>query len=138
MVFQNYALYPHMTVRQNMASAWKQRKIAKDEITAPGQRGGRARSASTEHLDRKPARLSGASASGWRWAGRSCATRKAFLMDEPLSNLDAKLRVADARRSLRSCTTGLSDDRLRHPRPDRGDDPRRPGSRDARRRAAAG
>jgi multiple sugar transport system ATP-binding protein len=92
MVFQNYALYPHMSVYKNMAFALKLRKVAKDEIDR------RVRSAAqtlgiTELLDRKPAVLSG----GQRQrvaVGRAIVREpKAFLFDEPLSNLDAKLRV---------------------------------------------
>src|SRR4051794_16786146 len=92
MVFQNYALYPHMTVRENMAFPLKLAKVPQEEID---QKVGEAASTLdlTEHLDRKPANLSG----GQRQRvarGRAIARApKAFLMDEPLSNLDAKLRV---------------------------------------------
>ena len=91
MVFQSYALYPHMTVYENMAFALKLRKLPKDEIDK------RVREAAeildiTEYLDRKPKALSG----GQRQRvaiGRAIVRHpKAFLMDEPLSNLDAKLR----------------------------------------------
>ena len=93
MVFQSYALYPQMTVYKNMAYALKLRKVPKDEIDK------RVREAAkilklTPYLDRKPRALSG----GQRQRvalGRSIVRRpKVFLMDEPLSNLDAKLRVA--------------------------------------------
>lgn len=93
MVFQSYALYPQMTVYNNMAYALKLRKVPKDEIDR------RVREAAkilrlTPYLDRKPRALSG----GQRQRvalGRSIVRRpKVFLMDEPLSNLDAKLRVA--------------------------------------------
>lgn len=93
MVFQSYALYPQMTVYNNMAYALKLRKVPKAEIDE------RVRSAAeilklTPYLDRKPRALSG----GQRQRvalGRSIVRRpKVFLMDEPLSNLDAKLRVA--------------------------------------------
>ncbi len=93
MVFQSYALYPQMTVYNNMAYALKLRKVPKAEIDA------RVRAAAeilrlTPYLDRKPRALSG----GQRQRvalGRSIVRRpKVFLMDEPLSNLDAKLRVA--------------------------------------------
>jgi multiple sugar transport system ATP-binding protein len=92
MVFQSYALYPHMTVFDNIAFALKLAKVPKHEIVE------RVREAASvlelsEHLDRKPAQLSG----GQRQRvamGRAIVRRpKAFLMDEPLSNLDAKLRV---------------------------------------------
>ena len=93
MVFQSYALYPQMTVYNNMAYALKLRKVPKEEIDR------RVREAAsilklTPYLDRKPRALSG----GQRQRvalGRSIVRRpKVFLMDEPLSNLDAKLRVA--------------------------------------------
>jgi multiple sugar transport system ATP-binding protein len=91
MVFQNYALYPHMTVRDNMAFALKMRKIPKPEIV--NRVGAVAEMLGlTDMLDRKPAALSG----GQRQrvaVGRAIVREpKAFLFDEPLSNLDAKLR----------------------------------------------
>ena len=93
MVFQNYALYPHMTVRDNMGFALKLAKVDKAEIDQQGDRGGRdARPRPTTSTASRPT-CPAASASAWPWAGRSCATRRSFLMDEPLSNLDAKLRV---------------------------------------------
>ena len=91
MVFQNYALYPHMTVYENMAFSLKLKKCSKEEIDK------RVREAAhilniTEYLDRKPKALSG----GQRQRvaiGRAIVRNPAvFLMDEPLSNLDAKLR----------------------------------------------
>ena len=92
MVFQNYALYPHMTVAENLAFGLKYRKLPKEEIREKVQEAaGRSRSTSTSTRSR--ARSPAASASASRWAVRSSASREAFLMDEPLSNLDAKLRV---------------------------------------------
>jgi multiple sugar transport system ATP-binding protein len=92
MVFQNYALYPHMTVRANMAFALKLAKTPKEEIDRKVNEAAKILDL-TAHLDRKPANLSG----GQRQRvalGRSIVRNpKAFLMDEPLSNLDAKLRV---------------------------------------------
>jgi len=93
MVFQNYALYPHMTVEQNLAFGLQQRKTPKDEtrrrVLAVAKMLGLE-----EYLKRKPAALSG----GQRQRvamGRAIAREpQAFLMDEPLSNLDAKLRVS--------------------------------------------
>ena len=92
MVFQNYALYPHMTVYDNMAFGLKLRKVPKDEIDQKVHEA--ARILDLEHLlDRKPKALSG----GQRQRvamGRAIVRRpKVFLMDEPLSNLDAKLRA---------------------------------------------
>ncbi|HBS49774.1 MAG TPA: sn-glycerol-3-phosphate ABC transporter ATP-binding protein UgpC [Rhodobacteraceae bacterium] len=91
MVFQNYALYPHMTVRRNIAYGLKNRGMAKDRIAAKVQEAARMLNL-TEHLDRKPSQLSG----GQRQRvamGRAIVRDPAlFLFDEPLSNLDAKLR----------------------------------------------
>ncbi|MBR2955012.1 MAG: sn-glycerol-3-phosphate ABC transporter ATP-binding protein UgpC [Ruminococcus sp.] len=92
MVFQNYALYPHMTVRDNMAFALKLRKMPKDEINRRVQEA--AKILEIEHLlDRKPKALSGGQRQ--RVALGRCIVRspKIFLLDEPLSNLDAKLRA---------------------------------------------
>jgi multiple sugar transport system ATP-binding protein len=93
MVFQNYALYPHMTVEQNLAFGLQQRKTPKDETRR--RIGEVAKMLGLEdYLARKPAALSG----GQRQRvamGRAIARQpQAFLMDEPLSNLDAKLRVS--------------------------------------------
>lgn len=93
MVFQSYALYPQMTVYNNMAYALRLRKVPKDEIDRRVQEAAKILRL-TPYLDRKPRNLSG----GQRQRvalGRSIVRRpKVFLMDEPLSNLDAKLRVA--------------------------------------------
>jgi multiple sugar transport system ATP-binding protein len=92
MVFQNYALYPHMTVAENIGFALKLRKLPKDEVSAKVEEAARILGL-TEHLRRKPGQLSG----GQRQRvamGRAIVREPAvFLMDEPLSNLDAKLRV---------------------------------------------
>jgi multiple sugar transport system ATP-binding protein len=92
MVFQNYALYPHMTVYDNMAFGLKLRKLAKSEIDR------RVREAAKilgldEFLDRKPKALSGGQRQRVAMGRAIVREPKAFLMDEPLSNLDAKLRV---------------------------------------------
>ena len=92
MVFQSYALYPHMTVRDNIAFGLRMQEDAEGGDRQAVRRP-RASSGSSQLLERKPARSPAASASAWRWAARSCAQPQAFLMDEPLSNLDAKLRV---------------------------------------------
>jgi multiple sugar transport system ATP-binding protein len=93
MVFQSYALYPHMTVRDNLAFGLKLRKVPKDEIKRRVDEAARTTELTTL-LDRKPKQLSG----GQRQRvalGRAIVREPAvFLMDEPLSNLDAKLRVA--------------------------------------------
>jgi multiple sugar transport system ATP-binding protein len=92
MVFQNYALYPHKSVRDNMGFALKIQKVKKEEIER------RVRAAAeilelTEHLDRKPANLSGGQRQRVAMGRAIVRDPVAFLMDEPLSNLDAKLRV---------------------------------------------
>jgi len=92
MVFQSYALYPHMTVRQNMAFALKLAKTPKDEIDAKVDEAARVLDL-TQHLDRKPANLSGGQRQRVAMGRAIVRDPAAFLMDEPLSNLDAKLRV---------------------------------------------
>ena len=145
MVFQNYALYPHLSVRQNMAFPLERRRehggfLAR--LTAgSARREEDARIAAeveraadvlgiTGLLERKPSALSG----GQRQrvaVGRALVRRPAvFLFDEPLSNLDAKLRVArarlrcDGRRAQGAAPTARRHDALRHPRPGGGHDPR--------------
>jgi multiple sugar transport system ATP-binding protein len=92
MVFQSYALYPHMTVADNMGFALKLSKVPKDEIRK------RVKDAAdildlTEYLDRKPKALSGGQRQRVAMGRAIVRSPQAFLMDEPLSNLDAKLRV---------------------------------------------
>ena len=99
MVFQNYALYPHMSVRDNMAFALKLRKMPKSEIDQRVREAAEVLGLTTE-LDRLPKQLSG----GQRQrvaVGRAIVRKPAvFLFDEPLSNLDAKLRVQMRREIL--------------------------------------
>jgi multiple sugar transport system ATP-binding protein len=92
MVFQNYALYPHMTVAQNLAFGLKLRKVSKAEIRR------RVESAAItlglqDYLDRKPGALSGGQRQRVAMGRAIVREPQAYLMDEPLSNLDAKLRV---------------------------------------------
>lgn len=92
MVFQNYALYPHMTVYQNMAFGLKMRRLTKHEIAE------RVKKATNiiglqSFLNRKPAELSGGQKQRVALGRAIVRDAKVFLMDEPLSNLDAKLRV---------------------------------------------
>jgi multiple sugar transport system ATP-binding protein len=92
MVFQSYALYPHMTVRENMAFALRLKKAPKAEIDRKVQEAADILDL-TEHLARKPANLSGGQRQRVAMGRAIVRDPKAFLMDEPLSNLDAKLRV---------------------------------------------
>ena len=127
MVFQSYALYPHMTVRDNLGYGLKVRKVPKaearrrvDEVAELLGLG--------EMLDRKPQQLSGGQRQRVAMGRAIVREPQSFLMDEPLSNLDAKLRVG-MRASLAQLHAKLGrHDGLRHARPDRGDDARRPAS----------
>jgi multiple sugar transport system ATP-binding protein len=92
MVFQNYALYPHMTVRENMGFALKLAGVDKEEIERKVEETARTLDL-TQHLDRRPANLSGGQRQRVAMGRAIVRDPKAFLMDEPLSNLDAKLRV---------------------------------------------
>src|ERR1700674_2326485 len=92
MVFQSYALYPHMTVRQNMAFALKLAKTPQPTIDQKVDEAARVLDL-TQHLDRKPANLSGGQRQRVAMGRAIVRDPSAFLMDEPLSNLDAKLRV---------------------------------------------
>jgi multiple sugar transport system ATP-binding protein len=92
MVFQNYALYPHMTVAENIGFALKLRKMPKAEINAKVKETGEILGL-TEWLDRKPSQLSGGQRQRVAMGRAIVRSPSVFLMDEPLSNLDAKLRV---------------------------------------------
>lgn len=92
MVFQNYALYPHMTVRQNMGFALKIAKVPQAEIDKRVEQAA-ATLDLTEYLDRKPKALSGGQRQRVAMGRAIVRKPQVFLMDEPLSNLDAKLRV---------------------------------------------
>jgi multiple sugar transport system ATP-binding protein len=92
MVFQNYALYPHMTVRENMGFALKLAKTDKGTIDSKVTEAARILDLE-QHLERKPANLSGGQRQRVAMGRAIVRDPKAFLMDEPLSNLDAKLRV---------------------------------------------
>jgi multiple sugar transport system ATP-binding protein len=92
MVFQNYALYPHMTVAQNIGFALKLRKMPKPELDAKVKEAGEVLGL-TEWMDRKPGQLSGGQRQRVAMGRAIVREPSVFLMDEPLSNLDAKLRV---------------------------------------------
>src|SRR4051794_23015482 len=92
MVFQNYALYPHMSVRENMGFALKLRKEKPEEINRRVSEAAKILDLEP-HLERKPANLSGGQRQRVAMGRAIVRDPKAFLMDEPLSNLDAKLRV---------------------------------------------
>ena len=117
MVFQNYALYPHMTVYDNMAFGLKLRKLPKTDI---GRRvGDAARTLGLEDfLKRKPRALSGGQRQRVAMGRAIVREPQAFLMDEPLSNLDAKLRVqmrseiARIQRALRTTTMYVTHDQV--------------------------
>ena len=117
MVFQNYALYPHMTVEDNLAFGLRYRKLAKEEITR------RVREAAetleiSDFLKRKPRALSGGQRQRVAMGRALVREPEAFLMDEPLSNLDAKLRVQmrgeihDLQRRLRVTTIYVTHDQI--------------------------
>jgi multiple sugar transport system ATP-binding protein len=103
MVFQNYALYPHMTVEQNLAFGLQQRKTPRDEIRRRVTEVARMLGLE-EYLKRKPAALSGGQRQRVAMGRAIVREPQAFLMDEPLSNLDAKLRV-----SMRASLSQLHD-----------------------------
>jgi multiple sugar transport system ATP-binding protein len=92
MVFQNYALYPHMSVRENMAFPLKLADVPKEEADSKVEEAARILDLQ-QHLDRRPANLSGGQRQRVAMGRAIVRDPSAFLMDEPLSNLDAKLRV---------------------------------------------
>jgi len=115
MVFQSYALYPHMTVRQNIAFPLTLAKLKKAEITQKVEETAKILDL-TELLDRKPASLSGGQRQRVAMGRAIVRNPRAFLMDEPLSNLDAKLRVqmrseiSRLQRRLRTTTVYVTHD----------------------------
>ena len=137
MVFQNYALYPHMSVFDNMAFGLKLRKLPKPEIKQRVDEAARILDIGPL-LDRKPKALSGGQRQRVAMGRAIVRHPKVFLFDEPLSNLDAKLRVQMRTEIKKVHQTVTHHHRLRHPRPGRGDDAGRPRGGDERRRDRAG
>ena len=117
MVFQSYALYPHLTVRENIAFPLKLRKVPKGEIKRRVDEAARLLELD-EYIDRKPANLSGGQRQRVAMGRAIVREPAAFLMDEPLSNLDAKLRVqmrseiAKLQRSLKVTTIYVTHDQV--------------------------
>src|SRR5687767_2330237 len=117
MVFQNYALYPHMSVHDNMAFALKLRRMSKHEIDRRVSEAAEILGL-TEYLHRKPKALSGGQRQRVAMGRAIVREPQAFLMDEPLSNLDAKLRVqtraevARIHRALRVTTIYVTHDQI--------------------------
>ena len=122
MVFQSYALYPHMSVRNNIAFGLKMAGQPTEVIEARRSRRPRATLNLTDYLDRKPRQLSGGQRQRVAIGRAIVREPKAFLFDEPLSNLDAALRV-QMRLEITQLHQSLGDHHdLRHPRPGRGHD----------------
>ena len=107
MVFQNYALYPHMTVAENMGFALKMRKIPKDEIDRRVKEAAEHPGPDRAAGPQAPAAVRRAAAAGRDGPGHR-ARAQVFLMDEPLSNLDAKLRVQMRAEMLGSSSASAS------------------------------
>ena len=132
MVFQNYALYPHKTVAENMGFSLKIKGAPKAEIDAKVSKAAEILDLGNL-LDRYPKQLSGGQRQRVAMGRAIVRDPQVFLFDEPLSNLDAKLRVAmrvEIKELHQRLKTTID---LRHPRPDRGDDDGRQDRRDARR-----
>ncbi len=117
MVFQNYALYPHMSVRQNLEYGLKNRRTPRDEIDRRVAEAARVLEI-TPFLDRKPRQLSGGQRQRVAMGRAIVRQPKAFLFDEPLSNLDAKLRgqmrieIRRLQRALRTTSVYVTHDQL--------------------------
>ena len=132
MVFQSYALYPHMTVRQNMAFGLENIGTPRAEIESKVRDAARLLRLDAL-LDRRPTQLSGGQRQRVAIGRAIVREPRIFLFDEPLSNLDAELRVSMRTEITVAARAAGGDDDLRHARPGRGDDDGRQDRRAARR-----
>ena len=130
MVFQNYALYPHMTRRRQHGLRAEDGQGRRPTSAGSGSRRRPGSSVSTDYLERKPKALSGGQRQRVAMGRAIVRKPQVFCMDEPLSNLDAKMRVADPHRHRQAPGRPRGHHGLRHPRPGRGDDDGRPGGGD--------
>ena len=137
MVFQSYALYPHMTVAKNIAFPLRMAGVDKTTIDSKVAAAARVLNL-TDYLERRPGQLSGGQRQRVAIGRAIVREPEAFLFDEPLSNLDAALRVNMRLEISELHQRPEDDDDLRHPRPGRGDDHGRQDRRAARRGDRAG
>lgn len=136
MVFQCYALYPHMTVAQNMAFSLRMNRVNRGIADAKVAQAAEMLGL-TNLLGRYPRELSGGQRQRVAMGRAVVRNPAAFLFDEPLSNLDAKLRVQVRAENQRAPPARAHDNHLCHPRPGGGDDDGRHDRRDARRQGRA-
>ena len=138
MVFQNYALYPHMTVGREHGLRAQDRRPAQGRRSRAGRRKRPRSSTSRSTWTARPKALSGGQRQRVAMGRAIVRQPQVFCMDEPLSNLDAKLRVSDAHPDRLAAAPAGHHHRLRHARPGRGHDHGRPGGGAQGRHPAAG